>query len=161
MRSEESRIRSSFERRDASQVGLSALTFGRIRRDRPAGLAAGLDPSLLEGAAPLVYRGAQISPLGATQLRVSDSAIIYAEICVPASSADAPTFQVRFVDRATSTVRFGTDPAKASAYAVGSSIFPIALDAPLKQLGPGAYRVEVRAVAGASSTIAGLDFEVI
>jgi VWFA-related protein len=149
------------ERRDASQLVVSALTFGRIRRDRPAGLAAGLDPSLLEGPPPLVWRGVQISPLGATRLRVTESAVIYTEICAPSGSGEAPSFQIRFVDRTSGAVRFGTDPASAAPYAPpGSQVFPIALDAPLKQLGPGAYRVELRAVSGPSVAIGGLDFDV-
>jgi hypothetical protein len=148
---------------DPSRLSMGALAIGRIRRGGGAGLTAGLEPGLLEGATPLVAGGLQVAPIGTARFPVTGAAAVYTEINAPAAVSGAPevTLHVRYVDLATEFIKLDSGEVSAARYArPGSPVIPVAFDLPLKQLAAGHYQVQIRVSAGPSSTVRTADFEV-
>ncbi len=148
---------------DPSRLAMGALAIGRIRRGTGAGLTAGLEPGLLEGATPLVASGLQVAPIGTARFPVTGAAAVYTEINAPAAISGAPevTLHVRYVDLLTEFIKLDSGEVSAARYArAGSPVIPVAFDLPLKQLAPGSYQVQIRVSAGPTSTIRTADFEV-
>jgi VWFA-related protein len=150
------------ESRDSTQLGMGGVTFGRIRRGLPTGLTTELDPTLLEGLVPLVASGFQVAPMGTTFLRIADAPVVYTEIYTPAASGDSPavSLQVRILERVSGTVKQDSGQFSIASNVVpGNRSIPVAFDVPVKLLGPGAYRLEVKASSGASSASRTVEFE--
>jgi hypothetical protein len=140
-------------------VGMGGLALARTRRRASAGLAAGLDPEMLEGDTSLVANGMQILPVGTARFPASGSVAVYTEINPPAGGT--ARLQVRYVERASGKILIDSGEADAPGeMRAGANFMPIAFNIPLRQLPPGAYQVQLRASSGASGVIRAADFDV-
>jgi hypothetical protein len=116
---------------------------------------------VIAGAA-LQSEGFQVTPIGTTLLRIADAPVVYTEIYTPTAFGDSPAvgLQVRILERASRTVKQDSGQFSIASNAVpGSRSIPVAFDVPVKQLGPGAFRLEVKASSGASSASRTVEFE--
>jgi hypothetical protein len=119
-----------------------------------ADLAAGLDVSLLEGARPLVSKGAEAVPTGSPQFHAGEPGYFYFEAYEPllaAAKPDAPLplvgVRVRVLDRATGQPKQDTGVRLVGNYEKsGNPTIPIVSPLPVANLPPGAYRLEVSAI---------------
>jgi VWFA-related protein len=114
-----------------------------------ADVAAGLDPSLLEGLRPLVAKGTEVVPTGTSQFRAGERGFVYFEAYEPllaAAKPDAiPLIGVRFrvLDRATGQQKTDTGVKAAGSFErPGNPAVPIVYAMPF-DLAAGAYRLEV------------------
>lgn len=146
-----------------SQLTMGALTIGRLRRGGGAGLTAGLDPSLLEGPAPLLAGGARVSPAGSPRFPVGGAGAVYTEIYAPPAMIAKPgvNLQVRYVNRATGAILLDSGEASAAGFArPHEPVIHVAFDLPLKDLPAGQYQVMMRVSSGQAAVIRSADFDV-
>jgi VWFA-related protein len=116
-----------------------------------ANLAAGLDVSLLEGARPLVSRGAEAVPTGTAQFHAGEPSYFYFEAYEPllgAAKPDAPLplvgVRIRVLERATGEQKQDTGVKSVGSYErPGNPTIPIISPLPVANLPPGAYKLEV------------------
>jgi VWFA-related protein len=151
---------------DGKQFGLSAMALSKQLR-RVSDMATGLDAMLLEDRTPLVTGGVQIVPTADTHFKQGDPAAIYVEIYEPLMVASATPPKVdlllNFVDRKTGQSKISAAYDKTQPFMhPGSPVIPVGVRVPLDKLGPGSYRLEMKAVdsAGQSSVVRAADFEV-
>jgi hypothetical protein len=155
---------------DTRQFSLSGMAFSKEIR-RVTDMATGLDALLLENRTPLVTQGMQIVPTATTRFKKSDPAALYVEIYEPlllakaAPPATPPKVGLRidFVDRKSGEhkITAGYDNTQSSMHE-GNPVIPVGLKLPVDKLGPGSYRVELKAVdsAGNFSQPRSADFDV-
>ena len=131
---------------------------------RAADISAGLDNQLLEDRTPLLVQGLQLSPSASNRFKKTDSAAIYAEVYEPLLKNPSPpevAYELIVVERKSGQEKFhvGDRTPKGKA---GDPVIPLGLKLPVASLGPGSYRVQLRAVdsVGNSSKTRVADFEV-
>lgn len=151
---------------DTKQFSLSAMALSKEIRSA-TDMSARLDAILLEDRTPLVTQGMEIVPTAATHFKKNGPAAIYVEIYEPLLLAKAtpPKVGIEFdvIDRKTGEHKISTgfnNPQ--SSMREGNPVIPVGLKLPVDQLGPGSYRVQLRAVdsAGNSSKPRTADFDV-
>ncbi len=122
-----------------------------------ADLAAGLDDSLLEGQRPLVAKGAEAVPTGASQFHAGDpKAYFYFEAYEPLARSretrmrrrglQLPVIGIRMrvLDRATGQQESDTGAKSAAAYErAGNPTVPMISALPTANLPAGVYKLEV------------------
>jgi hypothetical protein len=150
---------------DSKQFSASGLALSNEMR-RVSDLVTGLDAELLADRTPLVVHGIQMVPSGTNRFKSSDSAAVYLEVYDPLLlSANPPKVALQYsvLDRKSGERKLDTSVTNVeNAIQAGSPVVPIGLKLPLSSLGPGSYRVEIRAldVAGNSSAIRSAEFSV-
>jgi hypothetical protein len=135
-------------------------------------MATGLDAELLEDRTPLIAQGMQIIPTANTHFKSTEPAVAYVEIYEPlllASAAAAPTGQPQvgllldFLDRKTGQDKISAKYDNAGgALRNGNPVVPIGFRIPVDKLGPGSYRLQLKAIdsAGNASQARTADFDV-
>jgi hypothetical protein len=152
------------ERYASTALAVSGLALGKEVR-RAADLTSGLDESLLTGPKALVSGGVQLAPYGANRFQRTERCLVYFEVYEPLlTTASPPTVGVRLrvIDRKTGapTADSGTINVSDRVRA-GNPVVPMILAAPVANLAPGSYQVEVRALdsAGGISSLRTADLE--
>jgi VWFA-related protein len=153
--------------RKAGALDMSGVALSTELRPMGATIT-GLDPAMLEGAAPLVAANRQVTPSGESRFKKSDKVYMYAEIHDPALARGEPALylQYRIVDRSSGEERASSGAAAASLAGFvrpGSPVVPFATAVPTAQLAPGAYRLDVRVLHpnGTEDVIRSTEFEVV
>ena len=134
-------------------------------------MATGLDAELLADRTPLVTQGMQILPTASTHFSKTDPAVVYLEVYEPlllASAQGAPNrpkvdLVVHFVDRKTGQDKIAAKYENTeTSMREGNPVIPLGLRIPVEQLGPGSYRLQLKAEdsAGNASQPRIADFEV-
>jgi hypothetical protein len=122
-----------------------------------------LDADLVEGKTPLVTLGIQFTPSGETKFKTTDSVGVYFEVYEPILQEQeegkrTPVqvgFAMRVLDRASGAAKIDTGGLNAEDMHFvrpGNPVIPIGLKVPVSQLGPGAYRLELKAQDSAGRT---------
>ncbi len=131
---------------------------------RAADIYIGLDSQLLEDRTPLLVQGVQISPSASNHFKKTDTAAIYAEVYEPLlKNPDPPevAYELIVVERKSGQEKFhiGDRTPKGKA---GDPVILLGLKLPVASLGPGSYRVQLRAAdsVGNTSKTRTADFEV-
>jgi hypothetical protein len=132
---------------------------------RASDIATGLDSQLLEDKTPLLVQGMQISPSATNHFKSTDNAAIYAEVYEALLKAPNPpdvAFELIVVDRKSGQEKVHVGERVPKGKTGDAVMIPLGLKLPVASLGPGAYRVNLRAVdsAGNSSKTRTADFEV-
>lgn len=149
---------------DGKQLSLSALVLSNDVRSTSD--TTDLDALLLEDRKALVVRGMQVVPSASDHFKKTDRAAVYLEVYAPALlSADPPKFglELLITDRKSGEKKSDvgvTDTA--NAIRPGNLVVPFALRLPVDTLGPGSYRLEVRAIdsKGSDTGFRSADFDV-
>jgi hypothetical protein len=129
------------------EISLSGVALSNDIRSA-ADTSAGLDSELLEGWTPLVAQGFQISPSASNHFKKTDTAAIYAEVYEPLLKNPNPpevAYELIVEERKSGQEKFhiGDRTPKGKA---GDPVIPLGLKLPVASLGPGSYRVKLRAV---------------
>ena len=125
-----------------------------------------MDAALLDGRAPLVAQGVQITPGGSNHFKKSDNAVCYMEVyepllrsteasaqaaegsgaAKPAAPATGVTVQVRVLDAKTGDLKADSGALDVTKFAKpGDSIIPLAFHLKIDELVAGSYIAEIRA----------------
>jgi VWFA-related protein len=126
-----------------------------------------MDAALLDGRAPLVALGMQITPGGTNRFKKSDNAVCYMEVyepllrsgepapdapapagdaAKPAAPATGVTIEIRLLDAKTGDQKSNSGAMEISKYAKpGNPVIPVAFRLPVQGLPPGSYIAEFRA----------------
>jgi VWFA-related protein len=134
-------------------------------------MATGLDAELLEDRTPLIAQGLQIIPTANTHFKTTEPAVAYLEIYEPLllASAAAPSTRPQvgllldFIDRKTGQDKISAKYDNAAGtLRDGNPVVPVGFRIPVDKLGPGSYRLQLKAVdsAGNASQERTADFEV-
>lgn len=149
---------------DGKKLSMSALALSNELHPE-AEMTTGLDGELLEDRKPLVVRGMRIVPAGTDHFKKGDNLVVYSEVYEPALlSASPPKVGLEFVilDRKTGEKKLdaGITDTQTSIQA-GNMVMSIGLKLPIDKLGPGSYRVQLRALdsQGGSTDFRSADFE--
>jgi VWFA-related protein len=149
---------------DGKHLSMSALALSS--EVHPAGeMTAGLDGDLLEDRKPLIVRGMRIVPAATDHFRKSDNLVLYSEVYAPELLDPTPPkigLEYVVMDRKTGEKKVDagiTDTAMA--IQAGSMVMTLGLKVPIDKLGPGSYRVQLRALDsnGKSTEFRSADFE--
>jgi len=131
---------------------------------RAADISTDLDSQLLEDRTPLMVQGVQISPSASNRFKKTDTAAIYAEVYEPLLKNPNPpevAYEMIVVERKSGQekIHIGDRTPKGNA---GNPVISLGLKLPVASLGPGSYRVQLRAVdsVGNVSKARTVDFEV-
>ena len=150
---------------DGKQFSLSSMALSK-ELHRVSDLATGLDAALLEDRTPLVSQGMQIVPAATYTFKKTEPAAIYVEIYEPlllGTTLPKVGLEVKILDRKSGQkkIDIGFTNTAPSMHA-GNPVIPLGLKLPVDSLGPGTYRVELRAMdsAGNLSKPRTADFEV-
>jgi len=145
------------------EFSISGVALSNTIR-RTADVSTDLDGQLLEDRTPLLVQGVQISPSGSNHFRKTDTAAIYAEVYEPLLKNPNPpdvAYELIVIELKSGQEKFhvGDRTPKGKA---GDLVIPLGLKLPVASLGPGAYRLQLRALdsVGNSSKIRVTDFEV-
>jgi VWFA-related protein len=145
------------------QFSIGSLVLSDSLR-RTADAATDLDSLLLEDRTPLVVQGFEISPSATNQFKTTDTAAIYTEVYEPLMKKPNPpdvAYELFIIDTKTNQQKshLGSRLPKS---ANTNPVIPLGLKLPVTQLGPGSYRLELRALdsAGNSSTMRSTEFVV-
>jgi VWFA-related protein len=134
---------------DSKQFSLSGIALSKEFR-AVADLGTGLDAELLEGRVPLVAKGVQITPSGSSRFKNTEKVVVYLEIYEPLLVDPNPPIvglQLRIVNRKTGEQKHDSGLLNVSnMFLPGNPVVPIGVPLPTAALGPGAYRLEFRAV---------------
>ena len=131
---------------------------------RAGDVSADLDSQLLEDRTPLLVQGMQVSPSASNHFEKTDVVGIYAEIYEPLLKNPNPpevAFELKIVQRPDGQQKFRSAN-KIAKLKAGDPVIPLGIKLPVDKLGPGSYRVELRAedTAGKTSKTRTVDFEV-
>lgn len=158
----------SIEPYDTKQFSMSGMALSK-EMHLTTDMATGLEAVLLEDRTPLVTQGMQIVPTGARRFKTTEPAAIYVEVYEPLLLASVNPTQpkvqllVDFIERKSgqNKISAGFDNTQPSMQA-GNPVIPVGIRLPVDKLGPGEYRVELKAVdsAGNSSKVRSADFDV-
>jgi VWFA-related protein len=149
---------------DGKHLSMSALALSS--EVHPAGeMSAGLDGDLLEDRKPLIVRGMRIVPAATDHFKKSDNLVLYSEVYAPELLDPTPPkigLEYVVMDRKTGEKKVDagiTDTAMA--IQAGSMVMTLGLKVPIDKLGPGSYRVQLRALdsKGKSTEFRSADFE--
>ena len=142
---------------------------------------ADLDAELLDGRAPLVAQGMQITPGGSNHFKKSDTAVCYLEVYEPLlrsaeASAQAPggtpkpaplatpvTVEIRLLDAKTGQERDDSGAMDVSRFIKpGNPVIPVAFRLKVEELATGSYIAEFRAADSTRRIVARkVPFEVV
>jgi hypothetical protein len=136
---------------DGKSLGLSALALSNTAR-RAQALTDSLDPSLLEGARPLVANNTEVIPAGTAIFHPGGTAIVYFEAYEPLLVSAKPDalpqvgVRIRLLDpngnqKADTGVQVLTHFMRA-----GNPVIPIVTPVPIAGLAPGKYTLELAAL---------------
>jgi hypothetical protein len=137
-----------------------------------------LDAELLDGRAPLVALGMQITPGGSNRFKKADTAVCYMEVyepllrsaepsdqaaAKPAMPASPVTVEVRLLDAKTGDQKSTSGAMDVTKLAKpGNPVIPVAFRLPIEALAAGAYIAEFRAADGTRRIVARkVPFEVV
>lgn len=145
------------------QFSIGSLVLSDSLR-RTADAATDLDTLLLEDRTPLVVQGLEVSPSATNQFKTTDTAAIYTEIYEPLLKKTNPPdvgYELFIIDTKTNQQKMHLG-SKLPKTGNTNPVIPLGLKLPVAQLGPGSYRLELRALdsAGHSSTMRSTDFVV-
>jgi VWFA-related protein len=145
------------------EFSISGMALSNSLR-RAADLSTDLDGQLLEDRTPLVAKGFQISPSASNHFKKTDSAAIYAEIYEPLLKNSNPpevAYELIIVERKSGQQKVHVGE-RTSQGKPGDPVIALGLKLPVDTLGPGSYRVNLRAVdsVGNFSKTRTADFEV-
>jgi len=150
---------------DGKQFSLSSMALSK-ELHRVSDLATGLDAALLEDRTPLVSQGMQIVPAATYTFKKTEPAAIYVEIYEPlllGTTLPKVGLEVKILDRKSGQKKIDIGFTNtAPSMQAGNPVIPLGLKLPVDSLGPGTYRVELRAMdsAGNLSKPRTADFEV-
>jgi hypothetical protein len=129
-------------------------------------MTEGIDAELLADKTPLIAQGVQLVPSGSNHFKRSESTGMYVEVYEPLlASANPPKviLEVLLLNAKTGEQKahFAVKDT-AALIKPGNPMIPVGVQIPVKQLDPGAYRVEMRALdsAGNSTKMRTADFTV-
>jgi hypothetical protein len=134
-------------------------------------METGLDAELLEDRTPLIAQGMQIIPTANSHFKSTEPAVAYLEIYEPLllANAAAPSGRPQvgllldFIDRKTGQDKISAKYDNAGGtLRDGNPVVPVGFRIPVDKLGPGSYRLQLKAVdsAGNASQQRTADFEV-
>jgi len=145
------------------QFSISGVALSNNIR-RVADISADLDGQLLEDRTPLMVQDVQILPSATNHFKKTDMAAIYAEVYEPLLKNPNPpevAYELIVVERKSGQekLHIGDRTPKGKA---GNPVIALGLRLPVATLGPGSYRMTLRAVdsVGNSSKARVADFEV-
>ncbi len=152
------------------QFTMSAMVLSK-ELHKVTDMATGLDAELLEDRTPLVAQGMQIIPTANTHFKTTEPAIAYLEVYEPLLLSSGAAGSTRpnvgllldFVDRKTGQDKMSAKYDNAGGtLRDGNPMVPIGFRIPVDKLGPGSYRLQLKAIdsAGNSSQARTADFEV-
>ena len=149
---------------DGKKLSMSALALSN--EVHPEGeMSTGLDAELLEDRKPLIVRGMRIVPAGTDHFKKGDNVVVYSEVYEPALLNPTPPkvgLEFVIVDRKTNEKKLdaGITDTQTSIQA-GSMVMDIGLKLPIDKLGPGSYRVQLKALdsMGGATDFRSADFE--
>jgi hypothetical protein len=129
------------------QISMSGVALSNDIH-RAAEAATGLDSELLGDQTPLLVQGLQFSPSASNHFKKTDTVGIYAEVYEPLLKNPNPpevAFDVLVVERKSGAekLHIGDRIPKGKA---GDPVIPLGIKVPVATLGPGSYRVKLRAV---------------
>ncbi len=133
---------------NAQQFSMSAVAL--CDHMTPADqLSEGLDSQLLENKTPLISRGMAFTPTPENRFKTTDNATMYVELYGPALlSPDPPklSFMLRITNTKTNTIKVNAGVnTDTSSFKTGNLMVPVGMKLPVAQLGPGIYRLELKA----------------
>lgn len=139
-----------------------------------------MDADLLDGRAPLVAEGMQITPAGGNHFKKSDNAVCYLEVYEPLLRTEAPnqaggeaakpavsatpvTVEIRLLDAKTGDPKSDSGAMDVSKFAKpGNPVIPVAFRLPVQTLAAGNYVAEIRAADATHRIVARkIPFEVV
>jgi VWFA-related protein len=145
------------------EFGISGVALSNDIR-RAADISTSLDSQLLEDRTPLLVQGMQVVPSASNHFKKTDTAAVYAEVYEPLLKNPNPpevAYELIVVERKSGQEKFhvGERTPKGT---VGNPVIQLGLKLPVATLGPGSYRMQLRAVdsVGKSSKTRTADFEV-
>jgi VWFA-related protein len=137
---------------DSKQFSMSGVALSKQVR-RASDLGIGLDALLLEDRVPLIADGMQLVPYGSNHFKKTELAAFYIELYEPLLiAADLKTppvvaFELRVLDGKTGEQKEDTGLMRVGLpKQAGSPMVPVAAKIPTESLGPGPYKVEIKAV---------------
>jgi hypothetical protein len=136
---------------DANQFSMSALAlsskFGDVQPD------ASLDTELVEGRTPMIVGKKKFEPAVVTRFKPASMVAVYFEVYEPLLMEESPAKPVqvaavlRLLDRATGAEKLNSGGVDLAAFLrKGNPVAAVALRAPLENLTPGGYKVEIKVV---------------
>ncbi|MGA2039087.1 MAG: VWA domain-containing protein [Bryobacteraceae bacterium] len=139
-----------------------------------------MDAALLDGRAPLVAQGMQITPGGSNHFKKSDNAVCYLEVyepllrgkeaadqaggvAKPAGPLPQVTVQVRLLDAKTGEAKTDSGAMDVTKLAkLGEPVIPVAFRLKVEELAAGSYVAEIRAADATRRVVARkIPFEVV
>jgi len=137
---------------DSKQFSMSGVALSKQVR-RASDLGIGLDALLLEDRVPLIADGMQLVPYGSNHFKKTDLAAFYLELYEPLLVTGDPksppvvAFELRVLDGKTGEQKQDTGLMRVGLpKQAGNPMVPVAAKIPTESLGPGAYKVEIKAV---------------
>jgi hypothetical protein len=137
---------------DEKQFSMSGVALSK-QVHKASELGTGLDALLLEDRVPLIADGMQLVPYGSNHFKKGDLVAFYAELYEPLlvnSTQSGPpvvAFDLRVLDGKTGAQKEDTGLLRVGLPAQkGSPTVPLAGKIPTESLGPGSYKVEIKAV---------------
>lgn len=149
---------------DGKKLSLSALVLSNDVRTGSD--TSDLDAALLEDKKSLMVRGMQIVPSANDHFKKTDKSAVYLEVYAPELlNADPPklALELRITDRKSGEKKMDVGIRDtANSIRPGNPVVPFGLKLPVETLGPGSYRIEVRALdsKNSDSGFRSADFEV-
>lgn len=137
----------TIDHNDDRRLALSGLALCREFNSGADSNKAG--PALLEDSVPLVSRGTQFVPAGATRFKKTDPAGVYFELYEPRLREDRPAsvqFRVRVFDRKSGELKSDSEPTSVALAKWTDPVIPVGWKLAIDKLIPGSYRVEVNAI---------------
>jgi hypothetical protein len=137
---------------DEKQFSMSGLALSK-QVHKASELGTGLDALLLEDRVPLIADGMQLVPYGSNHFKKGDLVAFYTELYEPLlvnSAQSGPpvlVFDLRVLDGKTGEQKQDTGLLRVGLPAQkGSPTVPVAGKIPTESLGPGSYKVEIKAM---------------
>jgi VWFA-related protein len=133
---------------DARKIALSSIALSNSLA-KVTDLNAAYDSQLLEDNKPLVVGGVQIFPSATNHFKKTDVGAAYVEIYDPLLTGDKPPqvgLEYIIIDKKTGEQKLHVGvPDTKDLIKAGNPTVPMGLHLPLDTLGPGTYRVDLRA----------------
>jgi VWFA-related protein len=150
---------------DGRYLGLSALALSKELHP-VSQVSERLDADLMEGHAPLVFKGTQVVPAADYHFSRAEPFTVYLEIYEPLLIGPNPPkvgLLLKIVDTKTGKAIMDVDITNTEgAVQAGNPLVPMAVKVPADKLAPGSYRLELRAMdsAGNRTRLRAADFAV-
>jgi hypothetical protein len=129
------------------QISMSGVALSNDIH-RAAEASTGIDSELLGDQTPLLFQGMQLSPSASNHFKKTDTVGIYAEVYEPLLKNPNPpevAFEAYVVERKSGAekLHIGDRIPKGK---TGDPVIPLGIKLPVATLGPGSYRVKLRAI---------------